>query len=124
ERPLKSAAVIGGAGSDSASTIGGNAFAAGTGGFGGGGRAAISGFARCVSTSPPRARPIAPTAKRTGLNSAKARLLAVLGRSDGEGKSVMTIDLLRARWLRTSARVGPPSGVFVPSGGLLVVAIY
>jgi len=32
-------------------------------------------------------------ANRTVRNSAKARLLAVLDRPDGEGKAVMTIDL-------------------------------
>jgi hypothetical protein len=36
----------------------------------------------------------------------------------------MTIDLLRARWVRASARVEPPSGDFVPSGGLGGIAIY
>src|SRR5258708_15558182 len=95
-KPFSSAAVRGGAGSGSARAI---AAVVDRGGFGAGGtgKAAISGLDRCESTRPPKARLIAPTAKRTGRNSAKARLLTPFDRSDGEGRSVMTTDLLGVR---------------------------
>src|SRR5260221_13523317 len=90
-KPFSSAAVRGGAGSGSARAIaaGGWADFGDGGGFGAGGtgKAAISGLDRCESTRPPKARLMAPTAKRTGRNSAKARLLTPFDRSDGEGRS-------------------------------------
>src|SRR5471030_949674 len=46
-----------------------------------------------IRSSAPSVRPMAPTAKNTGRNSRNAAKLAAFGRSDGGGKSVMTVDL-------------------------------
>src|SRR3990167_8369102 len=58
---------------------------------------------------------MSPIAPRTGQITPKAVLLAVFGRSDGEGKTVMTVDLLRVRWVRTSARVGVAGTILSPT---------
>src|SRR5690348_7521376 len=46
-----------------------------------------------MTITAPTVAPMAPTAKNMGRNSLNAAEWAVLGRSDGEGKSVMTVDL-------------------------------
>src|SRR5262249_40231661 len=71
-----------------------------------GGCSATCGLPGWVRTRPPRARAMVTTAKRTGRNSAKAKLLTPFGRPDGEGKSVMTVDLYGPGGRRTSAWVG------------------
>src|SRR5215471_16724138 len=91
-----SAELIGGAGSELGSVTSAD-LAVG----GGTGAAATCGSARllgcCSSTSRPSVRPMAPIANRSGRSSTNsvlgAAFLAVSGRPDGGGESVMTADL-------------------------------
>src|SRR5689334_12456719 len=68
-----------------------------------------------MTITAPTVAPMAPTAKNMGRNSLNAAERAVFGRSDGEGKSVMTVDLYGPGGPGSRLESLQPRDYFVPS---------